>query len=123
MTCCRPCGERPRHDVEEVRLFGLERVRALGMIPNEYLMPTSRRTRSYARCATAALHAGNRWHATDGFFDERFDGPADALAGWRRARDARHRTYMDEAGGDRETTEAGVVRPTVRRTRATAPSR
>ena len=44
-----------------------------------------------------------------GFFDERFDGPADALAGWRRARDARHLTYMDEAGGDRETTEAGIA--------------
>ncbi len=36
-----------------------------------------------------------------GFFDERYDGPADALAGWRRARDARHAGYMDEAGGDR----------------------
>jgi 6-phospho-beta-glucosidase len=43
-----------------------------------------------------------------GFFDERYDGPSDALAGWRRARDVRHLTYMDEAGGDRETTEAGT---------------
>jgi len=97
-------------DVEEVRLFGLERVRELGMIPNEYL--------AYYEQADAIVRTMRERGATrgqqvaaqqSGFFDERFDGPADALAGWRRARDARHRTYMDEAGGDRETTGAGAA--------------
>jgi 6-phospho-beta-glucosidase len=96
-------------DVEEVRLFGLERVRELGMIPNEYL--------AYYEQADAIVRTMRDRGATrgqqvagqqTGFFAERYDVPADALAGWRRARDARHLTYMDEAGGDRETTDAGT---------------
>ena len=96
--------------MEEVRLFGLERVRELGMIPNEYL--------AYYEHADVIVRTLRERGATrgqqvadqqNGFFGERYDGPADALAGWRRARDARHLTYMDEAGGDREATEAGIA--------------
>ena len=97
-------------EVEEVRLFGLERVRELSMIPNEYL--------AYYEHADAIVRTMRERGATRGqqvadqqigFFGERYDGPADALAGWRRARDARHLTYMDEAGGDRGATEAGIM--------------
>jgi 6-phospho-beta-glucosidase len=97
-------------DVEEVRLFGIERVRALGMIPNEYLAYYEQADAIVRRMRERGATRGQQVAAQQsGFFDERFDGPVDALAGWRRARDARHRTYMDEAGGDRETTEAGVA--------------
>jgi 6-phospho-beta-glucosidase len=98
--------------VEEVRLFGLERVRELGMIPNEYL--------AYYEHADAIVRTMRERGATRGqqvadqqigFFDERYDAPADALAGWRRARDARHVTYMEEAGGDRETSIAAADGP------------
>jgi 6-phospho-beta-glucosidase len=89
-------------DVEEVRLFGIDRVRELGMIPNEYL--------AYYERADAIVRAFRERGAARGqiveqqqsaFFEGRYDSPADALRGWRRARDARHATYMDEAGGDR----------------------
>jgi 6-phospho-beta-glucosidase len=89
-------------DVEEVRLFGLDRVRELAMIPNEYL--------AYYEGADAIVRAFRERSATrgqvvehqqSGFFGERYDSAADALRGWRRARDTRHATYMDEAGGDR----------------------
>ena len=97
-------------DVEEVRLFGLERVRELGMIPNEYFAYYEQADTIVATMRERGATRGQQVAAQQsGFFDGRFDGPADALAGWRRARDARHLTYMDEAGGDRETTEAGVV--------------
>ena len=97
-------------DVEEVRLFGLERVRELGMIPNEYLAYYEQADAIVRRMRERGATRGQQVAAQQtGFFDERFDGPADALAGWRRARDARHLTYMDEAGGDRETTEAGIA--------------
>ena len=101
-------GERAM-DVEEVRLFGVDRVRELGTIPNEYLayyeqadaIVRTMRERGASRGEQVAVQQ-------TGFFDERYDEPSDALAGWRRAREVRHLTYMDEAGGDRETTEAGT---------------
>ena len=94
-------------DVEEVRLFGLERVRELGMIPNEYLAYYEQADAIVRMMRGRGASRGQQVAAQQtGFFDERFEEPADALAGWRRARDARHRTYMDEAGGDRETTDA-----------------
>ena len=89
-------------DVEEIRLFGIDRVRELGMIPNEYL--------AYYERADAIVRAFRERGAARGqiveqqqsaFFEGRYDSPADTLRGWRRARDARHATYMDEAGGDR----------------------
>lgn len=88
--------------VEEVRLFGLDRIRELGAIPNEYL--------AYYEDADAIVSRMQERGATRGqlveeqqlgFFEQRYDGPDDALRGWRRARDARHAGYMDEAGGDR----------------------
>ena len=86
-----------------MRLFGLERVRELGMIPNEYLAYYEQARAIVRRMRERGDTRGQQVAAQQrGFFDERFDGPADALAGWRRARDARHLTYMDEAGGDRD---------------------
>lgn len=88
--------------VEEVRLFGLERIRELGMIPNEYLAYYEQADAIVRRMRERGATRGQLVEAQQvGFFDERYDGPGDALIGWRRARDARNAGYMDEAGGDR----------------------
>lgn len=84
--------------LEHAKLFGPERLRELGMIPNEYLV--------YYETPRAVVDAIRRAGVTRAetllaqqarFYAARFDGPADALAAWRSARDARHGTYMAEA--------------------------
>jgi 6-phospho-beta-glucosidase len=93
-------------DVEEVRLFGLDRVRELGMIPNEYLAYYERADAIVGRMRERGATRGQLVGAQQArFFEERYDRPEEALGGWRRARDAREAGYMDEAGGDR-TVEA-----------------
>ena len=89
-------------EVEEVRLFGLERIRELGMIPNEYLAYYEQTDAIVGRMRQRGATRGQLVQEQQlGFFDQRYDTPEDALLGWRRARDARHAGYMDEAGGDR----------------------
>jgi len=88
--------------VEEVRLFGIDRIRSLGMIPNEYLAYYERAdaiVRTIRERGVTRAQLVERQQA--GFFDGRHDRPQEALRAWRRARDARHASYMDEAGGDR----------------------
>ena len=82
--------------VHEVQLAGVSDVRERGMIPNEYL--------AYYRATTDVIAAFRR----DGprseilarqqaaFFDAEVSSPEEALAAWRRAKDARHSTYMAE---------------------------
>jgi 6-phospho-beta-glucosidase len=82
--------------VHEVQLAGVSDVRERGMIPNEYL--------AYYRATTDVIAAFRR----DGtrseilarqqaaFFDAEISSPEEALAAWRRAKDARHSTYMAE---------------------------
>ena len=89
-------------EVEEVRLFGVERIRELGMIPNEYLAYYERADAIVRRMRERGATRGQLVEQQQaGFFDARYDRPVDAFAAWRRARDARHAGYMDEAGGDR----------------------
>ena len=83
--------------IDEARLFGPDRLRALGAIPNEYLVYVER-----AEAITAALRKDGSRSATverqqRAFFQEaRSDDPVAALAAWRRTRDARHGTYLAE---------------------------
>jgi 6-phospho-beta-glucosidase len=84
--------------VDEGRLFGPERLRELGMVPNEYLV--------YYERPGDIVNAFRRAGATRAqvllgqqglFYEARDEDPAGALASWRRARDARHQSYMAEA--------------------------
>jgi 6-phospho-beta-glucosidase len=84
--------------LEEGRLFGRERLRQLGMLPNEYLL--------YYEAPDAIIDAFRRVGATRaqvllaqqaGFYSAGVEKPHEALESWRRARDARHGTYMAEA--------------------------
>ena len=99
---------------EEGRLFGGEWLRALGMIPNEYLYYFY-----YGADTVAAIRASpasrgaflldqqRRFYAQDG------QDAAGALAAWRATRHDRERTYMAEARaaagdeGDHEADENG----------------
>jgi 6-phospho-beta-glucosidase len=83
--------------VEEARLFGPDRLRAIGAIPNEYL--------SYYDSATAIARAMTDGGATraqalklqeDRFYDLGGWEPEESLAEWRRVRDLRFGTYMAE---------------------------
>jgi 6-phospho-beta-glucosidase len=86
--------------VEEAGLFGRDRLRALAMIPNEYLV--------YYEASARIVTALRRAQATRGevvarqqtrFYEGAPGTPAEALAAWRAARDARYGTYMAEAWG------------------------
>jgi len=83
---------------EEGRLFGGEWLRALGMVPNEYLY--------YFYYAADTVNAIRSGPASRGaflleqqraFYAQNGQSPADALAAWRATRHDRERTYMAEA--------------------------
>lgn len=83
--------------VEEARLMGLDWIRALGAIPNEYLY--------FYYCAREAIQAIDEAPQTrgeflqrqqDAFYREATASPDAALDLWRRARRQRDETYMAE---------------------------
>ena len=92
----------------EGRLFGGELVRALGMLPNEYLVyyyasrEVVRALRDAGRTRAQALLEQQR-----AFDDWRGDDPAEALELWRRTMSVRQQTYMAEAGRAGEAAEEG----------------
>jgi 6-phospho-beta-glucosidase len=83
--------------IDEVRLFGAERVRALGAIPNEYLLYLDHAgavTDAFRRDGARGAIVARQQRA---FYEGPLPGPGEALAAWRAARDARHATYLAEA--------------------------
>jgi 6-phospho-beta-glucosidase len=95
---------------EEGRLFGGEWLRALGMVPNEYLY--------YFYYAAETVDAVRHSETPRGayllaqqreFYDHNGSSPTQALARWRSTRHDRERTYMAEArlaAGDQSDHEA-----------------
>jgi 6-phospho-beta-glucosidase len=83
---------------EEGRLFGGEWLRALGMVPNEYLYYFY-----YAAETVAAIRSGPGSRGAfllaqqNAFYAAHEQDPARALAAWRATRHDRERTYMAEA--------------------------
>jgi 6-phospho-beta-glucosidase len=85
-------------ELEEGRLFGPNFLRELGMIPNEYLY-------YYYHAHETSQAIGRRGETRAEFLlDQQADfygmpngNPSEAVARWRRARDERHLTYMEEA--------------------------
>lgn len=83
--------------VHEVQVAGVSDVRERGMIPNEYL--------AYYRATADVIAAFRREGPRSkilarqqaAFYDADVSSPNGALAAWRRAKDARHSTYMAEA--------------------------
>lgn len=102
--------------MEEGQLFGLDWVRTLGVVPNEYLYYYYF-TRDAVRSITAAPQTRGEYllDQQQGFYASlRSDGPGGtggpgALAEWDRVRMERNATYMQEARGeDEERDEADV---------------
>ncbi|PKW26982.1 6-phospho-beta-glucosidase [Phycicoccus duodecadis] len=90
--------------MEEGQLFGLDWVRTLGMLPNEYLYYYYF-TRDAVRSITAADHTRGEYLLAQqrGFYDGLAGGAvAGALAEWDRVRLERNATYMKEARGEDE---------------------
>jgi 6-phospho-beta-glucosidase len=88
---------------EEGRLFGPEWLRTIGLVPNEYL---------YYFYFTAEAIAGLRAGESRGALLARaqaefYAADGDVLAAWRAARADRERTYMAEAGLERDDDEGG----------------
>jgi len=97
--------------LHEAGLFGVERLRQLGMIPNEYLYYYE-----HAKSAVDAVRHG-RGRADyllaqqRAFYTAGFATPAEAAAAWRAAWRQRERSYMAEAmarGGAEAEVEAEV---------------
>jgi 6-phospho-beta-glucosidase len=99
---------------EEGRLFGGDWLRAIGMVPNEYLYyfyyaadTVSALRRSGSSRGAFLLEQQREFYARNG------DDTAGALAAWRATRHDRERTYMAEARAaagdehDHDTTDGG----------------
>jgi 6-phospho-beta-glucosidase len=115
--------------LEEARVFGSPYLRALGMIPNEYLAYYEFTDRIRDALA-AAPRAELLLEQQRTFYDAVVDSPQEALAAWNEAKRARHHSYMSEAWdgassqdtweGDPEQDEAGYASVAARLMRAIA---
>jgi 6-phospho-beta-glucosidase len=89
--------ERALRSLPEQSLFGTERLRKLGMIPNEYLVYYEHADRITSRLRGKRTRAEFLLAQQSAFYAATDETAEDALASWRRAKDQRNRTYMDEA--------------------------
>jgi 6-phospho-beta-glucosidase len=89
--------------IEESRLIGLDLVRALGAIPNEYLYYYYRNREAVAAITASPQTRGEFLHRQQEQFYARVTAsPHTALQTWRQVRAEREATYMAESrsGGD-----------------------
>ncbi|MDN5860912.1 MAG: 6-phospho-beta-glucosidase, partial [Pseudonocardia sp.] len=84
--------------VEEARLIGVDWVRALGALPNEYLYYFYRTREAVATILDAPQTRGEFLRAQqDRFYAAAAADPATAWARWQQVRDERDATYMAES--------------------------
>jgi 6-phospho-beta-glucosidase len=105
--------ERRLSQLHEARLFGVERLRQLGMIPNEYLYYYEQ-----SRSAVDAVRRGSGraeylLNQQRAFYNERFATSGEALTAWRGAHSERERTYMAEALPEDAIDETEEAQPTL----------
>lgn len=101
--------------IEEARVIGMDWVRALGMLPNEYLFYYYLNRESVARIREEAETRGQFLDRQQGAFYRAASsaGPAEAAALWTHTHDEREATYMaesrpeDERAGRREEDMGG----------------
>ena len=94
--------------IEEGRLFGTDWIRAVGMIPNEYLY--------YFYFQREALHAMRSGQVRAAYLQAQqasfYDGdgaPREVLARWQQTLSEREAHYMDEAWSGREEDKTEIV--------------
>jgi 6-phospho-beta-glucosidase len=93
--------------IEEARLVGLDWVRHLGALPNEYLFYYYCNREAVARIQAAPATRGE-FLATqqEGFYNAVAEDPAHALDLWRATKGQREQTYMAEARAESEERDA-----------------
>jgi 6-phospho-beta-glucosidase len=95
------------HGIEEARLIGLDWVRQLGALPNEYLFYYYCNREAVARIVSAPSTRGEFLAGQqEDFYTAAAGRPEDALQLWRATKDQREQTYMAEARADEEEREA-----------------
>jgi 6-phospho-beta-glucosidase len=82
--------------VHEVQLAGVSDVRERGVIPNEYLAYYTSTTDVIAAFRRDGPRSEILARQQAAFYEVELSSPAESLAAWRRAKDARHSTYMAE---------------------------
>lgn len=102
--------------LEEAGIFGVDWLRTLGMIPNEYLYYYDFRREALARIRGSGPTRGDFLASTQNAFYTAAAHAADVAGLWRRAVDEREASYMAEARGGRQGA------PTTERDTATDPS-
>ena len=83
--------------IEEGRLFGAEPIRALGAIPNEYLVYLDRSEEVVAAFARSGGRGAIVAEQQRAFYEDDLPDAESALRAWRRAKDRRDRSYLAEA--------------------------
>jgi 6-phospho-beta-glucosidase len=98
---------------EEGRLFGADRLRAVRMIPNEYLYYYDFAAEALAGMRSGRVRAEFLQRQQDAFY-ARDGSSAKALQDWEATLDERERSYMEEAwsGRDDELTSVAAARET-----------
>lgn len=98
------------HGIEEARLMGLDWVRALGALPNEYLYYYY-----FTRDAVSAIRGDAQTRGEfllsqqTAFYDAVARDPGSAVGRWRQVRAERDETYMKESRTDDESRDAADV--------------
>lgn len=86
------------HGIEEARLMGLDWVRALGALPNEYLYYYYYNREAVQRIRSSESTRGEFLvRQQTEFYDRAATDPADALASWERTKHDRESSYMAES--------------------------
>ena len=84
--------------IEEARLIGLDWVRQLGALPNEYLFYYYSNREAVERIRSAPSTRGEFLaDQQERFYDAAADSPERAFQLWRASRNERERSYMAEA--------------------------
>ncbi|MBA3529260.1 MAG: 6-phospho-beta-glucosidase, partial [Propionibacteriaceae bacterium] len=95
--------------MEEAQVFGTEWIRALGVIPNEYLYYYYFNRDAIRSMVDARVTRGDFLARTQGDFFDRVAAAGDKAAElWRAAVDARSASYMAEAKGGEQGAPAAV---------------
>jgi 6-phospho-beta-glucosidase len=94
--------------IEEARLFGVDWLRAVGMIPNEYLYYYDFASDALAAMQSGQVRAEFLSRQQEEFY-ARSDSPAESLAIWEASLAEREGRYMEEAWTGREDELRGVA--------------
>jgi 6-phospho-beta-glucosidase len=98
--------------LRETSVFGVARLRELGMLPNEYLYYYERSASAVDAARQGRGRAEYLLAQQGAFYAQRFATPGEALSAWRAAWRERERTYMTEAAPPDNAADIDAAPPT-----------